>query len=251
MEATTGGADVGPVVRAGRRADARAAAALHAAHMAGGFLPRLGPRFLERLYARMVASPHAFVLMVDAPGTAAGAPPGFLAGATDVRRLYRDFLWRDGAVAALTAAPRLLRGAPRVLETLRYGTGRTGTGPAPPGTGLDPVRAGTEAAPSPSEVHGPGARGAPVAADDTGAGTAELLAVAVDPAWRRRGVAGALVDGFLAHLVSLGATHARVVVGAGNRAAIALYRSRGFEPVSQVQVHRGVPSLVLGRPVGR
>jgi ribosomal protein S18 acetylase RimI-like enzyme len=104
------------VVRPGTDDDVARAAELHTARITEGFLPTLGPRFLRRLYRRIVRSPDAFLLVaVDD-----GAVVGFVAGATDVGRLYRAFLVRDSVVAGAVAAPRLVRSAPRVLETLRY-----------------------------------------------------------------------------------------------------------------------------------
>jgi ribosomal protein S18 acetylase RimI-like enzyme len=73
----------------------------------------------------------------------------------------------------------------------------------------------------------------------------ELLALAVDEAWRRRRVGTALVEEFLRRATASGASTARVVVGAGNAAAIALYRRAGFEPASDLEVHRGSASRVL------
>jgi ribosomal protein S18 acetylase RimI-like enzyme len=101
--------------------DAVAVAALHARAIHEGFLATLGPRFLTRLYRRMVRSEVAFVLV--APGADHGAPDGFVAVAHDTGRFYRDFLRHDAVPAALAAAPRVLRAPRHVWETLRYGTG--------------------------------------------------------------------------------------------------------------------------------
>lgn len=106
---------VAPLRRAEAR-DAPATAALHAAGIADGFLPRLGPRVLERLHRRMTMDRSSFVLVADAGPRVLG----FVAGTVDVSRLYRSFLLRDGVWAAVLAVPRapvLWRGA---LETLRF-----------------------------------------------------------------------------------------------------------------------------------
>ena len=199
--------------------DVARVAELHASAIDEGFLAALGPRFLRRLYHRVLKSPHGFVEVVD-DGDDAGAPAGFVAGATDVGRLYREFLRRDGLPAALGSAPRLARSAPRALETLRYGTSGAETGPASPG-----------------------------------APEAELLALAVEAGHRRRGLGGALIQAFLASAARSGAVSARVVVGADNRGAIARYRAAGFEVARTLEVHAGTSSLVLRtaltRPPGR
>jgi ribosomal protein S18 acetylase RimI-like enzyme len=43
-----------------------------------------------------------------------------VAGVDDLGALYRRFVVRDGVVAGLAAAPRIMRAVPRVLETMRY-----------------------------------------------------------------------------------------------------------------------------------
>ena len=63
------------------------------------------------------ASPDAFAhVACDGSGNVVG----FCATARDVGALYKRFVVRDGVVAGVVAAPRLLRSARRVLETLRY-----------------------------------------------------------------------------------------------------------------------------------
>jgi ribosomal protein S18 acetylase RimI-like enzyme len=78
--------------------------------------------------------------------------------------------------------------------------------------------------------------------DDEGA---ELLAIAVEPAWRERHVGRRLVAEFLNELKSLGATSAHVVVGSDNAPAIALYRSAGFGSALSYHMHSDTSSVVL------
>jgi ribosomal protein S18 acetylase RimI-like enzyme len=107
-----------PLVRAGRPVDAPSVAALHAEQIGEGFLVTLGPRFLTRLYRRVVLSPHALLVVAES----ATRLVGFAAAATDTRRFYGDFMRRDALPAALAAAPACLRTPRRVWETFRYGT---------------------------------------------------------------------------------------------------------------------------------
>jgi len=190
-------------LRTGTRADAAAAASLHAGQITEGFLATLGPRFLARLYRRIALTPESFLFVADAPAKGAD-PMGFIAGSLDVGGLYKEFLVRDAAFAAIVSAPRLLRAVPRAFETLRHGTG-----------------------------------------DNARRGTAELLAVAVSPDWRGRGAGGLLVRRFLDTSKERGAAVAQVVVGAGNEAAISLYRRAGFESVETFELHRGTTSLLM------
>lgn len=105
------------VVRLATDADAAAVAALHQDLIDGGFLGVLGPRFLRRLYRRLVRWHGSFVVVATIDGCVVG-----MSGATtSVRRLYRAFAVRDGVVAAAAAAPTVARSWRRVIETLRYG----------------------------------------------------------------------------------------------------------------------------------
>jgi ribosomal protein S18 acetylase RimI-like enzyme len=153
-------------VRLGTEADALAAARLHSGSITEGFLAALGPRFLARLYRRIVTSPDAFLLVADGHRSSGGdgTTAGFIAGALDLGALYRRFIVRDGLAATLSALPQLLHSWPQAWETLRHGTTTDAT------------------------------------TSDSQSGAAELLAIAVDPLWRGRHVGSQLVDGFLAEL---------------------------------------------------
>ena len=195
------------VVRSGAEADAAAAARLHAGQIGDGFLSFLGPGFLTRLYRRVVRAPGSFLLVADDGGTVVGS----IAGSADVGGLYRSFLVHDGLAAGLSAAPRLLRGWRRVLETLGHGTG---------------------------------------GGADTGRGT-ELLAVAVDPDRNGQGIGTGLVAAFLEQVAGSGGTESYVVVGADNRAAIALYARAGFVAGPPFELHAGTSSVLMQRgPAG-
>jgi ribosomal protein S18 acetylase RimI-like enzyme len=105
-----------PDIRLATAADAPRLAQLHATRIGEGFLTSLGPRFLTRLYRRVARSPHAFAVVV----TDHERVVAFAAASDDVRRFYKEFLVRDGVIASLGSAPRVVRSIPRVLETLRY-----------------------------------------------------------------------------------------------------------------------------------
>jgi ribosomal protein S18 acetylase RimI-like enzyme len=137
------------------------------------------------------------------------SPVGFLAGTADVRRLYAGFLLRHGVGAAWLARGTLASGAKKAVETMRHG--------------LRPA----------------GRPGWP---------RAELLAMAVEPGWRRQGVGAALVQEFFGQLSVRQAASAKVVVGAANPGAEALYVAAGFRPAGDYQLHRGEDSRVLTWP---
>jgi glycosyltransferase involved in cell wall biosynthesis/ribosomal protein S18 acetylase RimI-like enzyme len=76
---------------------------------------------------------------------------------------------------------------------------------------------------------------------------AELLSMAVAPAFRGNGIGAALGSAFLSGLAGRRAGTVKVVVGADNGAAISAYRSMGFDGVGTVEVHAGEESLVMLR----
>jgi ribosomal protein S18 acetylase RimI-like enzyme len=207
--------DVPVTIRLGTAADADAAARLHADLISEGFLAHLGPRFLRHLYRCVAEGPDSFLLIAegtagpDSSGSGISPVAGFLAGALDLRALYRRFALRQGFVAALSSLPRLLTAWPRVWETLRHGVGSEGS--------------------------------------DDPAG-AELLSVAVDPGWQGRHIGVLLVEGFLAEVERRGIAISQVVVGADNGPAVALYGRAGFRQVRTFELHRGTPSLLMRRP---
>jgi ribosomal protein S18 acetylase RimI-like enzyme len=96
--------------------DAPRLADMHARRIDEGFLASLGPVFLGRLYRRVVRSPRAFAVVAEEQGHVVA----FCAAAENVGRFYREFMLRDGLVAGVRSAPRLVRSLPHVLETLRY-----------------------------------------------------------------------------------------------------------------------------------
>ncbi|PWR20243.1 GNAT family N-acetyltransferase [Zavarzinia aquatilis] len=87
-----------------------------------------------------------------------------------------------------------------------------------------------------------------VAADE-----AEVITLAVDPGWRRRGIGGRLLAAGLGRATQAGATTAFLEVAIDNIAAIALYREAGFTEVGRRRnyYHRPqaspVDALVLAR----
>jgi len=103
-------------VRFASPGDGPAAAALHVSQIEAGFLASLGVGFLTRLYRRIAREERSLLLVAEDNGQVVG----FAAASLDVTALYRSFLLRDGAVAAVLAAPRLARSWRKALETFRY-----------------------------------------------------------------------------------------------------------------------------------
>ena len=190
-------------VRMAREPEAAPAAGLHAQRITEGFLPTLGAAFLARLYRRIVRDPGSFLIVAVEDGRVVG----MCACTEDLGALYRAFVLRDGVVAGLRSAPRILRSLPRVIETLRY----------------------------------PGAEGAADLPE------AEVLAVAVDAACSGRGIGRAVVEAALAEFDRRGTARVKVVAGGDNDAALGLYRATGFADAARLEVHAGTESVVLVR----
>lgn len=74
---------------------------------------------------------------------------------------------------------------------------------------------------------------------------AEILALAVAPAARGRGLGITLVESAREELHRRGVGPVRVVTAAENDAALRTYLRAGFTVVGQTEVHRGVPQKVL------
>jgi len=191
------------VVRPGTVADAGVSARLHAAQINEGFLARLGPRFLTHLYRRVALSSSSFLLVAVRRGQVVG----FLAGSIDLKELYKQFLVRDGVVAGVTSAPRLVMAWRRALETLRHSSRPRGTESS----------------------------------------VSELLSVAVDPDSRGLCVGRLLVDEFLEETTKRHVEVAQVVVGRDNERAVSLYSGAGFATVEEFEMHPGITSLLMER----
>lgn len=207
-DASVAAAPDGSLLRFATPEDVRAVAALHAGRISEGFLVTLGPAFLRRLYRRVILSHRSFLLVADD----ARSVCGFIAVAEHTGALYREYLLRDGAAAALTAARGIARAPGSVLETLRYG-----------------VRAGT-------------------GADGNDGGAAEILATAVATDHAGRGIGTRLVRAAVDELGRRGVASARVLTAVGNVAAVHAYERGGFRSRGREAVHRGVTQELLVWP---
>ena len=190
-------------VRMAHDAEAAPAAGLHAQRITEGFLPTLGAAFLTRLYRRIERDPGSFLVVALEDDRVVG----MCACTEDLGALYRAFVVRDGVVAGLRSAPRIIRSLPRVIETLRY----------------------------------------PGAEDAAALPEAEVLAVAVDSARSGRGIGRAVVEAALAEFDRRGTEQVKVVAGGDNDAALGLYRATGFVDAARLEVHAGTESVVLVR----
>lgn len=85
---------------------------------------------------------------------------------------------------------------------------------------------------------------------------AEILTLAVAPASRRRGIAGALLAAHLGHLAASGTKILFLEVDADNQAALTLYAGFGFSQVGERKAYyarpeaAGATALIMRRDLG-
>jgi glycosyltransferase involved in cell wall biosynthesis/ribosomal protein S18 acetylase RimI-like enzyme len=133
-----------------------------------------------------------------------GAVVGFATGVLSTRAFSRAFYRRHGPRALATALPRLLR--PAVARRVIETAHYAG---------------GTGSLPEP-----------------------ELLSIGVDTAERGSGLGRRLATEMLSGLAELGADQVKVLVGAGNRDANAMFARMGLHRADTVALHDGVASNV-------
>ena len=179
-------------------------ARLHTAEIHHGILPRLGLPFLSRLYYELARAPKAGVWVAFEEAEIVG----FIAGCADMPRTYRRLLSRPAVVGrlivALGAVWRL--GLSRLASPLTYiAKGRKTTNDA-------------------------STRNSPC--------TAEVLALAVSPTVRGRGIGGALVRVFEQEIRTWSAaSHYRVSTNAADPNSNFFYQALGFSPCGRVRHH--------------
>jgi glycosyltransferase involved in cell wall biosynthesis/ribosomal protein S18 acetylase RimI-like enzyme len=106
-------------IRPARPADVRSMAEMHASVMdPKAFLPMLGEPFLRRMFLALVEDPDAPTFVAERKGEVIG----YTSGVVSMRAFRRRFLLRHGLLAAVAAAPRLVRPGVlrRAIELFRY-----------------------------------------------------------------------------------------------------------------------------------
>jgi ribosomal protein S18 acetylase RimI-like enzyme len=123
-----GDAEVGPplvevdpervTIRRARTDEARELARFHIDAHPNAFMPRLGVRFMTRLYRAFIAYPQGVAYV----GEHEGRIIGYSTGVTSMARFYKDFVRHHGLPAAASTVPTIFRPSvlKRVWQTFRY-----------------------------------------------------------------------------------------------------------------------------------
>ena len=79
--------------------------------------------------------------------------------------------------------------------------------------------------------------------------TAELLSIAVDPAYRGKGIAEALYTDLTAYFKQIQVAEFKIIVGGKLDSAHKFYRRMGAQPLTDLELHEGAKSVVYVQTV--
>ncbi|HKQ72886.1 MAG TPA: GNAT family N-acetyltransferase [Blastocatellia bacterium] len=176
-------------IRPARKADAPELARLMAEAISWGRLNELGRGFSTLMHLHLIDSRHAICYVAERDGEIVG----YVAGATDTSKFYREFLWRRGLIAAIKLAPKIFQSRHRqtIIRSLTY---------FPEAYPDDPP--------------------------------AEMLSFAVRPRMKQSGVGKAIFAAISAEFKARGVTAIKFgTTESSNETANAFYRRLGFELV--------------------
>jgi GNAT superfamily N-acetyltransferase len=208
----------GVTVRPATPTDLAAMAAWQCRYVPDGLFPQMGERFVRRWHASFLDSPFGIALIAERVDTQGAQAVGFLVGSTDqfrhiddVVRRHRVRLALEGLLA-LAGRPRL--GAHFVRTRARSYLTRI----------LTPKSRRTPTAEP--------AAGEPLGATPDGQ-IAVVTAIAVDAAARGSGAGQELLNRFLEHARTAGATRAELVTLLGEGNAAPFYERLNWRPVGE------------------
>lgn len=184
--------------------EAKSVAQLHFNYITLSFLAKLGKEFLVDFYDATRYSTHGFSLIAKKDEKVVG----FIAGSSDLAKLYKEFLRKKGAKIVFlllkkSLNPKLLWG---IAELLFY----------------------------PKRIYR--RKVLP---------KAELIAVAIDPPYRNKKYGSLLIKSFFEKIKTYNVDKVKVIVGAGNKRAIDYYRKHGFIHVNSFFLHKGIKSFIF------
>lgn len=186
------------IIRLAEKKDAKEIAKIHKEEIRKGFLSSLPMAFLEKLYSAVVESD--FIVIVENDGRVVG----FMAGTTDIKKLYSVFLKRYFFHSVIILFFKIFSffALKKILENLLY-----------------PKK----------EQNLP---------------KAELLTVAVKKEFQGKGLAGEILAVFLREMKKREVDVFKVIVGEELKPAIKFYEKSGFKFLKNIALHGNESSRV-------
>lgn len=188
------------IIRLAVEKDARAIAGLHKGEIKKGFLSSLSVSFLEKLYGAIIASPHGFGVVAEDNGKVVG----FIAGAIDIKKIYRYFFSRYFIQGGFLLFGQIfsLSTARKIIEVVLY-----------------PKK-------------------------ENSLPSAELLTIAIQKDWQGQGLASQMFHEFVEEMKKRNVTVFKVLVGEELVPAIKFYEKSGFKFHSSLSIHKNQSSRI-------
>lgn len=186
------------IIHLAEKKDARRIAEIHKAEIGKGFLSSLPLAFLEKLYSAAIESD--FIVVAEDSGTIVG----FMAGTTDIKKLYFVFLKKYFFHSVIILFFKIFSffALKKIIENLLY-----------PKKEQDLLKA-------------------------------ELITVAVKKEFQGKGLAGEMLALFQQEMKNKGVDVFKVIVGEKLKPAIKFYEKSGFKFLKNISLHSDEPSRV-------
>lgn len=188
------------IILLAKKEEAAKIAEIHKKEIKKGFLSSLKLSFLTKLYRAIINSRFSFCIVAKEKGKVIG----FVAGATNLDKLYLYFLRRYFFHSAFTLLPKAFsfQNLKKIFETLFL-----------PHRGRKLPKA-------------------------------ELLTIAIEKKFQRKGIGSKLLKKFVSEMKNRDMYQFKVIVGQNLKPAIKFYEKNGFEFLRKISIHRNQPSRV-------
>lgn len=184
------------------RSDAADIAEIHYDEIDQGFLRTLGKGVLTGLYEAVIENPESFTVIARENGEIAG----FIAGSTDIGKLYKDFFQKHSWRVVISGFFTLINPKKwkNIAQILRYPK-------------IEQMRDLPQA---------------------------ELISIAVKKELQGKGIAKAMFEMFVSEMKKRNVKAFKAMAGEKLTSAIALYEKLGFRYVSQISIHPETASRI-------
>jgi len=181
------------IIRLAQKKEAQQIAEIHKKEIKKGFLSSLKKSFLEKLYSAIIESRYSFCIVAQEKDRVIG----FVAGTTDIDKLYSYFLKKYFFQSVFTLLPKAvkLKNLKKIFETLFY-----------------PQK----------EKELP---------------KAELLTIALKREFQGQKIGNQMLQEFILEMKGKGVEVFKVIVGQNLRSAIKFYEKNGFQFLKNITIH--------------